>query len=232
MNKEERAEPREPKISIVEALLIGILMLIIDIAEIIPFVGDFLGLGTGALVIMYLVMKGVNGLVFAVGTALDAIPVIQAFPSKTLAWVITVGIDHFAPKEISEKLEKAGELAEGKAGGGVTAEVGAAEKAASTAEKVAAEAGEEIGQAENKLEKARNLKERADKLKPSERGAEEEEGGDDGSQEEGELEDSMAMGAEVSPEKEAREAAFNPEELQFQEGKRAPHKDNQMDKAA
>jgi hypothetical protein len=224
----------EPKISLVVAILIGIALLIVDIAELIPFVGDFIGVPVGALVAFYLIMSKINGTVFIVGTVLDAIPVIQEFPCKTLAWIITVGVDHFAPAAVSEKLEQAGEIAEGKAGeagagaGAAAGTEGAAKGATAAAKETEAAAQETRAAAEEGTAAAREEKVGRGG-RPSEVGAEpgteagetmdEEEIAERAKEEE--IEKQMRIGAEVSPEEEAQETAFNPKEVQFREAKPA-----------
>jgi len=250
-----------PKISITEAILIGIPILIIDILEFIPLVGD-LGSIVASPVILYLYLKGVGGLFFLFGEGLDLIPGVQEFPCKTLAWVITVGIDRFAPKEVSEKLEKVGETlqagkgapggAVGEAEGVVAAEGGAVTAGAreTAAETGAAGAGgaETVERGGSRPSEARVAGEKGGGVAP---GTEEvERGGEGGAEAEGapepgeageetpeaeqarrgaEAEREMEMGAEISPEEEAEEAVFNPEELQFKESKSKSEKDEEED---
>jgi hypothetical protein len=119
MDEEAQSEgqPREPKIDLVTGIGIFLAMGTLDLAELIPFVGDFTSIPAYG-VNFYLSSKGISGVVFAVGNTLDLIPILQEFPCKTIGWLITWGIDHFAPAAVSETLEKAGEMAQAKAGKG------------------------------------------------------------------------------------------------------------------
>jgi hypothetical protein len=154
--EQQEGHRREPKISLVEGILITILMALVDIAELIPFLGDTLGLFIGALATIYLLIKGVNGIFFIIGAVADLVPFLQELPFKTAGWLITWGIDHFATGEVAgaivEKAEKVGELAEGNAEGAASE---AAAAGAGAAEGAAAQAGsaatQEAGAAEGAL---------------------------------------------------------------------------------
>lgn len=145
---------KDAKIPITIGLLLFFPILILDIIDLIPIAGDV----TDILVLpinYYLNSIGVSGLFFIIAEILDIFPALQEFPSRTIAWVIIVFIDHFAPKT-AHKLEEVGEIAqsvEGKEGeasvaakaGGTAATAEETARGAARAEGAVAEAGQVEG---------------------------------------------------------------------------------------
>lgn len=187
----------DSKIDLVTGILIMLSMIVLDLLEIVPFVGDFTSIIAFG-VNFYLKQIGVNGVLFAVSNTLDFIPFLQEFPCKSIGWALTWGIEALGPKAVTEALEKAGELAQGKTGaaGGTAAAIGTTEQTASGASRIQA-FREEIGEIRTATQEISNESD--------------EQRGDKG------LSDLMRSGAEISPEEEAMEAAFNPEEARFRE---------------
>ena len=107
----------EPKISTSEAVLVGMFLLILDAIDLIPVAGDLTDIA-GAPLILYYYTKHINGIAYIAAEILDAIPVVQELPSRSIVWWGTVAFDRFAPAKVEEEVEKLGEEAEGKEGGG------------------------------------------------------------------------------------------------------------------
>ncbi len=105
----------EPKISLVEAILIGIALFLVSIVNLIPLVGDITSPIVGSLMAFYLYMKGLRGtsvvVTNAIGYACGLVPILQALPTELFAWVVTVWIDRHP------ELEKATEMAGAAKGG-------------------------------------------------------------------------------------------------------------------
>jgi hypothetical protein len=235
---EEQAE-YQPKIGLVEALFIGLAVLVLDVIDLIPIAGDITD-GPSLLVNYYLYSKGVNGIWFIIGEVLDLIPVVQEFPSRSIAWVVVVYLDHH-PSKIIQTAEKAGELAEGGESGG---EVGAATETGEGAaagvkqevegtvegEGVAAHAEGEVGTTTESETTGREKRGEGGRTETEKRGGEPE-GGEPEEEEEEHLEDEeraareeqiakdMRSGAEITPEEELEEETLNPKELRFKEAK-------------
>ena len=121
----------EPKISTADAVIIGLVLGILDVVDFIPLGGDVTDL-PASLLLLYYRAKGISGTVYAMSLILDLIPIIQEFPTRSLAWWVTVYMDRH-PTKIGRVIETAGEMAQGKEG-----ELGAGE-AGAAAEGVAAE---------------------------------------------------------------------------------------------
>ena len=118
---EEQLRP-EPKISDIEALYIGCILVIVSIANLIPFVGDFTSVIAGGLMAFYLYSKGLTGTsVIAtngVGYACGFIPILQMIPTELLAWIFTVFLDRHPKLEaIAEKVGELEGAVEGAPGG-------------------------------------------------------------------------------------------------------------------
>lgn len=223
MDEEEQA--LEQKISTIEALLIGTTLTIVAVVNLIPFVGDFTSPIVGGLMFFYMYQKGLlgateliaNGVAFVVGL----IPILQAFPAWLVAWPITVWVaNHPQAVAVAGKVgELTGKGAAGGAAGGAAAKAKGAVKDAGGAAK---EAGAAAGQGTE--QKAATAETAGREKGPHEAGGEgeaegmsEEEAAKRAKEEE--VEKQMRLGAEVSPEEEAEEAAFNPEEARFREAK-------------
>lgn len=219
----------DPKISTSEAVLIGMFVLTLDAIDLIPFAGDLTDIAAAPL-LLYYYTKHINGLAFVIAEVLDAIPLTQEFPSRTIVWVGTVAFDRFAPAEVEKAVEAAGEKMEG-GEGGVEGEgelgAGAAESAqqeAASAEEIQTQenvgggeggateegGGATKGEAENETRESSQEKEGAENepLEEEEggRGKNEEEEGGNGEEEE---EDEMAAESERSPEEEAEMKDFS-----------------------
>jgi hypothetical protein len=107
-------EEYEPKISYPEALFAGaFLFLIPDLIEIAMaflfgdswFLTDLFAFPGEQL---YLYLKGVKGMYALIGNVLELIPFLGDLPLRTIAFIITVWVDHH-PK-ISEKTEMLGKV--------------------------------------------------------------------------------------------------------------------------
>jgi hypothetical protein len=96
---DEELQQPEPKISDVEAILIGTFLGILDIIDIIPIAGDITDIATTPLN-FYFWSKGIQSTTFVVSQLLDLVPVVQEFPSRTIAWGITVYMDRH-PKQFA-----------------------------------------------------------------------------------------------------------------------------------
>lgn len=198
-------EKAEPKISLPEIVFIGIFLGVLDLIDLIPAAGDITDVFAAPL-LLYYVMKHINGIAYAAALILDAIPFTQEFPTRSLVWWGTVIFDHFAPKQLSSTVERIGELEEGGTGEDIGAS--AAEKSAHEAEETAAAVSKE----------ERALHGGEDELRgEAGTGAEEEqaaeEDGDQTGQEEG-GNGEIKLGSEVSPDEEAKTQDFGqtPEE--------------------
>jgi hypothetical protein len=114
---DEELQQPEPKISDVEAILIGTFLGILDLIDIIPIAGDITDIATTPLN-FYFWSKGIKSTTFVVSQLLDLVPIVQEFPSRTIAWGITVYLDRhpqqFAALQTATAI--AG-IAEGQVGG-------------------------------------------------------------------------------------------------------------------
>jgi hypothetical protein len=217
---DEGAEIQEPKISLTEALLIGFSLVVVSIINLIPLVGDFTSVVAGGLMFYYLRQKNLWGastlITNGVGYAAGFFPIIQALPTELTAWIVTVWIDrHPALEAIAEKV---GEATEGKGARatGAATEVGAAGKAAQdlaagAKEKMASEMAPGGTQAEGSGTAQKTT------TPTGEGGQEETEEELEKRRKEEEIERQMKSGAEISPEEEAQEQLFNPQENKFHE---------------
>lgn len=135
----------QPKIPVVDMVLVGLFLAILDVIDLIPLAGDLTDIFAAPLVFYYF-FKNINGVSYVVSLVLDAIPGIQEVPTRSIVWWGTVIIDHLAPKKLEQVLEKTGELAQANEGGG--ADVGAANAATEGAAGAAAEGAEGAAGAE------------------------------------------------------------------------------------
>lgn len=237
---DEEQETREPKIHLPVAILVGLAVLVLDLIDLIPIAGDITDIPS-LMVNFYLLTIGVSGIVFLIGEVLDLIPVVQEFPCRSIAWWVTVGIDHFAPASVQQVFERVGEELQGGEGAlegeAVAGGVGAAEGAGGAV--ATAEGGtalvEEGGSVEFGAEEGGEAEEPSEEGRPSDRietkdrkatdqrereeGQNEEEGSAEEGGKEGQGVDEFASGSEITPEEEAEEAAFSPEALEFKEGR-------------
>jgi hypothetical protein len=225
----------EAKIHLPLAVFIGLCVILLDVIDLIPFAGDITDVPSLG-VNFYLYSIGVSGVMFLVAEVLDLFPVLQEFPTRTIAWIATVLFEWLAPAKLEKAVEKTGEMAEGKEGaaaGGVgeaavvegaqgaeAAEAGeaAATNAAQEAEGAAGgEVAEESGTAEGRSQDEGSERERGE---GGERQQEEGEGGEgeenkeeeEGEGKDEELEEEMETASERSPEEEAAEEDFDLEE--------------------
>lgn len=109
----------QPKISLPEAVAIGMFLGILDAIDLIPLAGDVTDVAAAPL-LLYYYMKHLNGIAYGASLILDAIPGIQEVPTRSIVWWGTIAFDHFAPKQVEEALEKLGEEAEGKEEGALS----------------------------------------------------------------------------------------------------------------
>jgi hypothetical protein len=144
----------EPKISVSEAVLIGMFLAILDVIDLIPLAGDLTDVAAAPLVLYYF-MKHINGTAYIISWILDLIPVTQEFPSRSIVWWGTVIFERVAPAKLEQETEKVGELGEGGEGGealegGEGLEAGASEgaEASENAEQGVSSAEETEGGAE------------------------------------------------------------------------------------
>lgn len=199
-------EKAEPKISLPEAILIGIFLGVLDLIDLIPFAGDITDMFAAPL-LFYYVIKHINGVAYAASLILDAIPVTQEFPTRSLVWWGTVIFDHFAPKQLSQAVEKTGELGEGEAlEGGL---------AATEEEQITAQT-EELGTSKRsnnqRTEGQRTNNGREDDGSGDQNGQEEESDG------ENDQNNDIMLGSEISPDEEAEQTDFNlPEDNLYNE---------------
>ncbi len=94
---------KEPKISIVEMIPMVIIVLTADIAEILatagialpvigpalPVIAWFYGFTVSAIIIFWLIMKGVSVKWFLGGSGVELIPVLNSLPARTAALAAT-----------------------------------------------------------------------------------------------------------------------------------------------
>ncbi len=132
MDDEQSEQATQPKISVVDMVLVGLFLAMLDAIDLVPFAGDLTDVFAAPLVFYYFI-KNINGVAYIVSLVLDAIPGIQEVPTRSIVWWGTVIVDHMAPKKLEQTLEKAGEIAQAGEGGG------AAEGAEATAGTVAEE---------------------------------------------------------------------------------------------
>jgi hypothetical protein len=138
-------EKAEPKISTAEAVLILLFVLLLDAIDLIPFAGDLTDVA-GAPLLLYYMSKHINGVAYLIAEILDAIPVVQELPSRTIVWIATVLFDRFAPAAVEQAVEKVGELEQGGEGAGTgELEAGASEGAAGAEAGAGAAAATEEG---------------------------------------------------------------------------------------
>lgn len=128
-------ETSEPKISLPEAIIIGLLMAVLDALDILPIAGDITD-APAALLFLYYQVKGISGTMFAIAWVLDLIPIIQEFPSRSVAWWIGVYMDRH-PSKVGRIVEQVGEIAQGEEGEAALAE--------GTEEEIAAEGAAKSG---------------------------------------------------------------------------------------
>lgn len=149
----DETQAPQPKISLTEFILIGLVVFVVDIVEIIiafiPIADVIEGpVDTLTTVLidgpiqLYLVFKGVSGTRMLIGGILELIPYVNDLPLSTIGWCLTCWVDQH-PK-LEKVTEIAGTFAGGEAGA-VAGEAGAAAGAVAEAGK-AAEEGVEAAQ--------------------------------------------------------------------------------------
>ncbi|MDE2019658.1 MAG: hypothetical protein KGJ13_04935 [Patescibacteria group bacterium] len=149
----------QPKISLPEAIFISLILVVVTLVNLIPFVGDITSPVFGALMFIYLFMKGLSGTSVVAtnlaGYVLGMIPGAQELPTELAAWIVTIIIDRNPKLETAtEKIGAAENLAGGGAAGvaketGGTAAAMEETEAAAKATQGAGTATEGIGAAEN-----------------------------------------------------------------------------------
>jgi len=209
----------DPKISTSEAVLIGLFLLTLDAIDLIPLAGDLTDVAAAPLVFYYFT-KHINGTAYIISCGLDLIPVVQEFPTRSIVWWGTVALDRFAPAKVEELIEATGEKLEGGEGGpgelGSESELGAGVAESTQQGAAVAEQAGESATAEAEIESGR-ARERGAASESSDA----ESGGGGGGKDEGVgegdesevTEDPMRMGAEITPEEQAEEAAFGSTEV-------------------
>jgi predicted RND superfamily exporter protein len=102
----------EPKISLVEIIVFGIFIITADVAEFlatlsvpIPALGEILpvialayGFTVSAFTLFWLIMKGISTKWFLGGAGVDMIPVLNALPARSAAFIATVIEDRLPPE--------------------------------------------------------------------------------------------------------------------------------------
>lgn len=110
---EEQSKKSEPKINIVEIIVFGLFIVTADVAEFlatlsvpIPAIGQALpvlatayGFTVSAFTIFWLIMKGVSTKWFLGGAGIDLIPLLNAIPARTAAFIATVAEDRLPPEK-------------------------------------------------------------------------------------------------------------------------------------
>ena len=143
---------REKKFGVAEALIVTLFIFVMGLLDAVPFVGPILNF---AFTQLYLYMKGVSGtyqmMMLGSNTVTEVISGVPGLGwigdfTDILVYWLTVFDDWFAPEEVKEKLEEAGQLAQGGEGGkapmGEAAGVGAgAEMGAGAGKMEGAEGG-------------------------------------------------------------------------------------------
>jgi len=119
---DEEAE-KKSKITMAEAVFIGLGVGVLDLIDLIPVAGDITDLLVWP-VNYYMYIKGINGIPFLAGEILDLIPGVQEFPSRSIAWWGTLAYEYFAPEELVEATEKVGEKMQASEGAGGSSAVG------------------------------------------------------------------------------------------------------------
>ncbi len=113
---------KNSKIGLVEIVGFGILVLMTDLIEILatfgvvipvigpalPFMAGIYGFIISAFVIFWLIMKGVSIKWFLGGSGLEFIPLINALPFRTAAFIATIIEDHLPEeaKKLTSQLSK------------------------------------------------------------------------------------------------------------------------------
>lgn len=110
---EEQSKKAEPKISIVEIIVFGLFIVTADAAEFmatlsvpIPALGEILpviatayGFTVSAFTLFWLIMKGVSISWFLGGAGVDLIPLLNAIPARTAAFIATIVEDRLPPEQ-------------------------------------------------------------------------------------------------------------------------------------
>ncbi|MEK9170689.1 MAG: hypothetical protein AAB674_03540 [Patescibacteria group bacterium] len=111
----------ESKFTVIEIILMLILTLSSDAAEalgtlglaipaigpIFPIVAWFYGQTISAIIIFWLIMKGVSFNWFLGGSGIELIPILNTLPARTIALIITIAEDKFPPLKKVTQLAKA-----------------------------------------------------------------------------------------------------------------------------
>jgi hypothetical protein len=108
-------EKAEPKISVSEAVLIGLFLAILDVIDLFPIAGDLTDVAAAPLVLYYF-MKNINGTVYIIAWVMDLIPILQELPNRSIAWWGTVIFERVAPAKLEQAVEAVGEAVEGNEG--------------------------------------------------------------------------------------------------------------------
>jgi hypothetical protein len=191
-------EKAQPKISLPEIILIGLFLGILDAIDLIPFAGDLTDVFAAPLVFYYFI-KNINGVAYIVSLILDAIPLTQEIPTRSIVWWGTVILDHFAPKKLTAALEQVGEIEEGGAG------VEGAEEEIEKAQQL--EQAGEAGEAAQNVEQAEAVEGKPSEEKQEDRNSQNTDG-DEAEGGEKKYKDELESGAEIDPEEEAEGQDF------------------------
>ena len=176
MDDEEQKADQNPSLPI--ALFVGVIMVICDILQLIPFVGDILDVVVGLPLDAYLWFSGINMTYALIAQVIEAIPALQELPLWTVEWIVTVYVAWHPKLEAIANV--AGSVMEPGAGG-VAGEAGALAKEAESVEQVGQEAkalegaAQESAQVAGTAEKTgAQVTEGAEEATPAAKGASEE----------------------------------------------------------
>ena len=231
MNDDEElqdGEEPEPKIGLVEGLLVGIIIFLLGWLDVVPILGALPDVALGQ---TYLKFKRLSqyAWILLIGSILDVIPVLGPF-IVTIAFLIVWYLDHHPQtaatvsavaaatgvEQVAQAAAKieGGELAEGAAIGG-SAVATASSRTVSAMET----AKETVGTANNIRQGAGAFRGNNDEENPQASYDDEQLSPEEASQQsqQRDMANFFRQGADITPAEEASEAAFNPKELQFSE---------------
>jgi hypothetical protein len=111
MNDEQQSEP---KISLVIGVLGTLVAIILDVLSLIPFVGDIEEIPGGVVLVLDIIFGMGNVVLITQGLAmvLKAIPIVQALPVWTIAWIVTWYVENHRSK-LTTAVETVAELGSG-----------------------------------------------------------------------------------------------------------------------
>jgi len=100
-------QPKKPKISTVEALLLIIVGVIADLINWIPVVNWVVAAFMFPVTQIYFRLKGVKGVYGLVGNLIELIPFLSVLPAYTFAFAATIYIDRKPESAAAKAVEKA-----------------------------------------------------------------------------------------------------------------------------